>query len=242
MSNLNQENKNFSNDQLIFAFKNWLQSQEFYTGEDGDKELSHWDRYLMQAGSLAVSVAAGVLIKGRAHTPTDFSSAKDAEKAEPELAKLRNEFDFVGFRTKWSSPILTLGLLADSLSVSEIKQVLTRIPQQVSSLKRYGVNGNETFGLAGQLHTDILIVYTDSEICKQHSMQVLPSAKSVGKPFGTTVNLCCIDMNNQTLEISPPPTKIVKFFNLNKDDLDDPRKMFKKAKLDGVIALMDKGK
>ncbi|NJL41052.1 MAG: hypothetical protein HC899_33215 [Leptolyngbyaceae cyanobacterium SM1_4_3] len=55
MSNLKQESMNFSNGQLISAFKGWLQAQEFYTGEDGDKELSNWDKYLLIAGSFAVT-------------------------------------------------------------------------------------------------------------------------------------------------------------------------------------------
>lgn len=244
MSNLKQESMNFSNEQLILAFKSWLQAQEFYTGEDGDKELSHWDGYLLLAGAFAVNTTVRVLTKSQTPTPTDISSAKDAEKAEPELAKLRNEFDFVGFKTKWSTPRLILGLLADSLSVSEIKSILARIPQQVGSpLKKYGYGGNGSFGIGGSLQAEVLLVYTNSEMCRQHSMQVLPDATSVNKPLGTVSRAWCIDINKQTLEISPLPTKTAKFFDPNKNDTNDPRKMFKKNKLDEVIAfLTDKSK
>jgi|GEM_PF-6296400 len=243
MSNLKQESMNFSNGQLISAFKGWLQAQEFYTGEDGDKELSNWDKYLLIAGSFAVTTTVRVLTKSEAPTSTDVSSAKDAEKAEPELAKLRNEFDFVGFKTKWSTPRLILGLLADSLSVSEIKTILSRIPQQVGPpLKKYGHNGNGSFGIGGSLQAEVLLVYMDSEVCRQHSMQVLPDATSVNKPLGTVVRAWCIDINKQTLEISPP-TKTAKFFDLNKNSKNDPKEVFKKNKLDGVIAfLRDKSK
>jgi hypothetical protein len=236
----------FNNEQLIFAFKKWLQSQQFYTGEDGDSKLSHWDGYMTHVGFFALSVAVDTLMKKSSSSGAaipNISSAKDAEKAEPELTKLRNEFDFAGFKTKWSSPLLVLGLLADSLSVSEIKSILARIPKQVGSpLKKY--SGYTFFGKGGNLRTEILLVYTNSEICRQHSMQVLPDATSVNKPWGTIVRASCIDINNQTLEMSLANFEgIAKFFGTNKNDTNDPRKMFKKNKLDGVVAfLMDKSK
>lgn len=200
-----EKNMNYSQENVTLAFKNWLQSREFYTGEMGDTNLSDWDGKALAAGAQLTKMVAKAIFKQPVYASTKFSSAKEVEKAEAQLESLRSEFDFVGFKTKWSTPILFLGLFSDSLSILEIQSLFSKVPKQVGSLKRYGYNGGgdaSVFGLGGALSTKLLLVYLNSEIYEHHCTDLLSSGTKLNQPINTTFRTCFIDMKGKRLQWS----------------------------------------
>ena len=223
---------NFAKEDVILAFNNWLQSSSFYTGGDGDPKLSNWDGVALTAGSFVASVAIKTIAKKDANIPTSFSSAKDAEKAEPKLAELRNHFDFIGFRTKWSVPLLVLGLIADNLPVSDIGSLISKLPRQVSSLKSYGAGGT-FFGIGGSLSTKFLLVYLHAETYESHCAELLSDGSKNNQPLGTDLRTCLIDLQGKQLKWSD-----MKILQKTKEVGSSSEKLFGQKELLQVLGYM----
>lgn len=229
---LNQEN-------IAPAFRSWLQSKEFYTGDISDAIPPNTDRNLMGTGLLLAQIAAKAVFGQSANSSVQFSSAKDAENAEAQLADLRDEFDVVGFRTKWSSPILVLGLFSDSLSISEVQVLFAKTPRRVGDFRHYGHNGRGDkpfLGLGGTLSTKLLLIYTNPEVYEQHCAHLLSDGTTVNQPPNTFFRTCFVDMQRKRLQWSTTGGLLSK--NKFISSLSDGKESFEKNDLLQVLGYM----
>jgi hypothetical protein len=230
---LNQEN-------IAPAFRNWLQSKEFYTGDISDTIPPDLDNKLMGTGGLLAQIAVKAVFGQFANGSVQFSSARDAENAEAQLAELRNEFDVVGFRTKWSSPILVLGLFSDNLSTSQVQVLFAKTPRQVGDLRNFNLNrrGEKSFltGSAGALSTKLLLIYTNSEVYEHHCTHLLSDGTVLNQPIATFFRTCFVDMQRKRLQWSPMGGLLSK--NKFISSLSDGKELFEKNDLLQVLGYM----
>jgi hypothetical protein len=228
-----------SQENVTTAFRNWLQSKEFYTGDISDTIPPNTDKKLMGTGLLLAKIAAKAVFGQYANSSVQFSSAKDAENAEAQLAALRNEFDVVGFRTKWSSPILILGLFSDSLSVSEVQVLFAKTPQQVADLRYFAQSGRGDkpfLGIGGSLSTKLLLIYTNPEVYENHCTHLLSDGTILNQPAATFFRTCFVDMQRKRLQWSP----MGGLFSKNKfiSSLSDGKELFEKNDLLQILGYM----
>jgi hypothetical protein len=114
-------------------------------------------------------------------------------EADEELSGFKEIFDFVCLKTELSSPILYIGLFADTIDVAEVEAILNSVPKLGEALLKFALNS---------VAIRVLLIYLDPKQYELHCKTLDRVGTQINKVIGIGVRTSFVDITNRELSYS----------------------------------------
>jgi hypothetical protein len=182
--------------QLLITFNKWLENNGFYTGTQASElpvmNDGKTDVAALKIGETVLKNAIANVVGVHLPFSYTYTGRGDAQRAKDDLNQVKSQFDFFGFKTEWSTPILVLGLIVDDITLLRLQTLVDGLSIQVEKLRKYGLTLGDLE--MGGIYTKLLCLYQNSDTYKSHSSALLYKGSRVNQVNGVSLRTCFIDV------------------------------------------------